>query len=343
LGEQDGKGGSVVSAATTARVRTAAAAVVVALALVLGAAAASGAAPSAILIVRLVPNAISAGRSALAVVTFDNTSHDPLSNVVVTLTFPPTLTNVGAPAGCKSVGGSKQRYACFLGEVPHGKTVRSFVTAHVISKLQTAQHISVGFTLRVGPGHPHPIITSASAQVLASNDAANKGSCLAKPKTLSATLDEQTTALPSPPRADPKLKLPCTPLAVGVAPKPANTTYRTSISSVDVPKLSRPAVVKLTFANETLPDEKLIANLPPGRTPAFDNPNPLWVLDAKAPGGKRVVPVCKPGPTLPAGQNTCVIKVIATDTGTGPADDFDQGYITLLVQGSGFGDPRYVG
>ena len=106
-----------------------------------------------------------------------------------------------------------------------------------------------------------------------------------------------------------------------------------------MPKLTHPALVKLTFANETLPDERLISNIPPGRTPSFDNPNPLWELDGAAPGGRKIVPVCKPGPTLPAGWDSCIVKVFAVD----PYGDLDQGYITLLVQGSGFGDPRWAG
>ena len=108
--------------------------------------------------------------------------------------------------------------------------------------------------------------------------------------TFTATLDQQTTELPKPPLADPALHLPCTPLSVGVSPNPGG--YKTAVSSVGVPKLTHPALVKLTFANETLPDERLISNIPPGRTPSYDNPNPLWELDGAAPGGRKIVPVC---------------------------------------------------
>ena len=35
--------------------------------------------------------------------------------------------------------------------------------------------------------------------------------------------------------------------------------------------------MKLTFANETLPDENMIDNVPAGRHPSMENPNPLWI------------------------------------------------------------------
>jgi hypothetical protein len=147
--------------------------------------------------------------------------------------------------------------------------------------------------------------------------------------------------LQSPPVADPALGLPCTPLAVGVDPKPDTGGYKTGVASVDLPKLSHPTIVKLVFANETLPDEGLIDNLPPGKKPSFDNPNPLWRLDPANPNVRYVVPKCKPGPAFPPGWRSCIIHVHAVDIG--PGEDTDQGWITLLVQGAGFGDPRYVG
>ncbi len=321
--------------------RRAAASTVVAVAVALGAAGAGASTPSLILTVQLVPRAISPGERALTIVTFRNTSHDPLTRVLVDLRFPDVFGGVKAPADCKPLGASKLDFSCALGDVPGGRTVRSFVTARVMKALQGAQKATVGFSLKVGPGRPKPILNSASASVLASNDVADKGACLASPRTLSATLDEQTTELPAPPVADPSLHLPCTPLSVGVAPKPTTGGYKTNVASVDVPKLSKPALVRLTFANETLPDEKLESDIPAGRTPSLDNPNPLWEFDAKAPGGKRVVPVCRKGPTLPSGWDTCIVRVVAIDTS--PTGDLDQGYITLLAQGSGFGDPRYVG
>jgi hypothetical protein len=324
------------------RARGVVAAIVVILALGLGATA-SGTTPSLILKVQLVPNAVSPGEQSLAVVTFRNTSRAPQTNVVVHLHFPNIFAGVTPPSSCTPIGGSKLQYACSLGDVGAGQTVHSYVGARVTSKLSSPQSVKVGFSLLVGPGHPKPILTNASGTVLASNDAAHQGGCQKVSHTLTATLAQQVTSLPSPPSADPALQLPCTPLAVAVAPAPSGVGFKTQVSSADVPKLDRPALVKLTFANETLPDEKLIDNVPAGRTPSLDNPNPLWELDGTAPGGRKVVPRCASGPALPSGWDTCIVKVIATDIGNGPSDDFDQGYITLLVQGSGFGDPRWAG
>ena len=86
----------------------------------------------------------------------------------------------------------------------------------------------------------------------------------------------------------------------------------------------------------------MIDNVPAGRHPSMDNPNPLWIYYPDT-GKKFVVPRCNAGNQFPQGWRSCILKVIATDTGNGPNDDLDQGYITLLVQGAGFGDPRYLG
>jgi hypothetical protein len=306
-----------------------------ALLLPLGAAADSR--PNVILTVQLVPGEVSAGQPALAVAQLRNVGGAALQNVVVSLHFPSGLA-VKDAGSCKRVAGSSDDVECTLGDIPGGKSRSASVTALVGSSLGGAKSVKVQFALRVGSGRPKPILTGASARILASNDAAHHGSCLPVPRTISATLEHQTTALPSPPKIDPSLGVLCTPLSVAVSPKPAGGDYKTNMASVGLPKLVRPAVVKLTFPNETLPDEKMIDNLPAGARPALDNPNPLWIFYPKT--GKRfVVPRCNPGPTFPQGWHSCILKVIATDI----HGDFDQGYITLLVQGSGFGDPRYLG
>jgi hypothetical protein len=295
------------------------------------------AAPNATLTVQLVPGAVSAGQPALAVATFHNVGPVTLSDVRINLHFPSGLSVVSAP-GCTSVGGSSTNYVCDLGDVRAGAFARANVSARVTPNLAQSRNVRVGFALRVGPGTPLPVITGASAKVLASSTVDKVGSCLEVPKTLTATLDQQETSLPAPPIIDPKLNLPCTPLAVGVSPTPPHRGFKTKLASVDVPKLSHPARVVLKFPNETLPDEGLIV-LPPGVHPSFDNPNPLWRLDDN---GKRfVVPRCKPGPAFPPGWHSCVISVVADPKD--PAHDYDSGTVTLLVQGSGFGDPHYIG
>ena len=134
-----------------------------------------------------------------------------------------------------------------------------------------------------------------------------------KPAPITATLNDQQTALVAPTSAAASLHLLCTPLTVGVEAKPASGVYKTQISSVGLPQLNHPTVVNLTFPNETLPDERWIDDIVPGTKPAFDNLNPLWTFDAKAPGGKRVVPKCTAAHSFPRGWLTCVLQVHAID------------------------------
>jgi len=256
------------------------------------------AAPSATLTVQLVPGAVSAGEPALAVATFRNLSRVTLQHARVTLQFPRGLSIVAAP-DCGKFTATTQNVVCSFGDVQSGASAKAYVSAKLSSALRQNEAIRVTFALRVGPGTPAPILTGASAKVLASTDSANRGACRRVPSTLTAVFAEQRTSLPSPPTAADNLKLPCTPLAVGVNPAPLGD-YNTKLANVDIPQLSRPAIVKLYFPNETLPDEQLISNLPPGARPSFDNPHPLWRFDDKT-GARFVVPKCPGGGGFPRG------------------------------------------
>jgi hypothetical protein len=295
--------------------------------------------PSLVITVRLVPATVSAGQPALAVVTFDNRSPSTLTNSSVTMHFPKQISPGRAP-GCKSFSVNGSTVVCHFGDVSKHTIAHAYVTSRVTPKVPDRQPLTVRFAVRVGPGVPEPILTSVSTTALASSNGANRGTCLAKPRALSATLAEQTTALPAPPSAASSLHLPCTPLSVGVAPGPRTGPYRTEIASVAAPALKHPTIVKLTFPDEKLPDEQWISNLPPGTHLRLDNPNPLWTFPGETPSTKAVVPHCLKGPKLPKGWHSCVVSVIAND----PVDnDYDAGTINLLVQGGGFGDPRYIG
>ena len=298
------------------------------------------------LTVQLVPGVVSPGKQELAVATFRNLSPVSLSGVVVTVHLPTgfTVVDAGKCIAARTPG----TVACPFGTVAPHTTARQSVISRAPKTISVETKVNATFALRVGAAKPSPILTGTSAKVLASNNAAETGSCTRTPQPLTATLNEQETTLVAPSAAAASLNLLCTPLTVGVEPKPQSGAYKTQISSVGLPELSHPTVVKLTFANETLPDEKWIDDIVPGTKAQFDNPNPLWMFDAKAPGGKRVVPQCKSGPTFPAGWLTCVLQVHAIDVPSGagasnPANDYDQGWIKLLVQGTGFGDPRYIG
>ena len=303
------------------------------------AAAPASTAPSATLTVQLVPGAVSAGEPALAVARFRNLSRVTLPNARVTLHFPAGLSIISAP-GCGKVTPATVNVVCGFGDVASGDSAQVSVISRLAKHLSQNQSIRVTFALRVGAGTPEPILTGASAKVLASTDEANRGSCRKTPVTLTARFEQQVTSMPSPPTASDQLNLPCTPLAVGVQPTPTGGNYNTNVASADVPRLKKPAILKLFFPNETLPDEKWIDNLPAGAVPSFDNPNPLWRIDDRT-GARYVVPHCRPGGVFPPGWHSCVLKVIADPND--PAHDYDSGTITLLVQGNGLGDPKFIG
>jgi hypothetical protein len=308
---------------------------------------ASAATPSLTLTVQLVPGVVSPGKPELAVATFRNLSPVALPGVVVTVHLPHGFAIV-SPGRCAVVEKTAGTVACPLGEVAAHATTTASVIARAPKTIPKETSVKATFALRIGSSKPNPILTGTSAKVLASNNDSEKGSCSVRPASITATLNDQKTSLVAPPSAAASLHLLCTPLTVGVEAKPASRTYKTEISSVGLPELKHPTVVKLTFPNETLPDERWLDDIVPGTKPAFDNRNPLWMLEPKAPGGRRVVPKCTAAHTLPPGWLTCVLQVHATDvpSRTGPvdeADDYDQGWIKLLVQGTGFGDPRYIG
>ena len=298
--------------------------------------------------VQLVPDKVAAGQETMALVTFQNTSSQPLTGVHVTVQFPPALAATGAglsAAGCTPLNGSLVAVSCPLGDVKPGDTLRRFVGARVNENVRPSSALRVSFFLRIGPGNPSPITSFAAATVGSANNAASKVSCKAVPTSLSATHDGQTTSLPAPPKVDPSLGLPCTPIGVGVGvfPTPANAGFNTQIASAFLPKLTGLATVKLQFADEKLPDESPLYGLPSCVSSAENcNPNPLWEVNPADPtASRRVVPKCggkAPGWRLPAGPNSCVETVVANDTD----GDHDAGTLTLLVRGSTFDDPHWM-
>ena len=337
--------GSGVGSKTAATIVAAGCAVLVG---TLAGAAAGKTQPDLTMKVQLVPDTVAAGQETMALVTFKNTSSQPLTGVHITVQFPPTLTATGAglsAAGCSPLNGSMVAVSCPLGDVKPGGTLRRFVGARVNEHVRASSALHVSFFLRIGPGNPIPITSIAAATVRSANNAASKVSCKAVPKSLSATHDGQTTSLPAPPKVDPSLGLPCTPVGVGVGvyATPANAGFNTQVASAFLPKLTGLATVKLQFADEKLPDESPLYGLPACASSVADcNPNPLWEVNPSDPiGSKRVVPKCggaAPSWTLPRGPNSCVESVVATDTD----GDHDAGTLTLLVRGSAFDDPHWV-
>jgi hypothetical protein len=311
----------------------------------LGSAPSGSARPNLRLTVQLAPGSISPGEHALAGVEFANTGPATLTHVVVTLRFPTILAALSA-SGCTPVHGSLETLVCTFGNLAPGRTASKLVVTRIVGQVTHERHVTVDFSLRVGSNGAPPILADASALLLGSRNAASEGSCKKVPTTLSASLEQQSTVLPSPPSAAGSLHLPCTPLSVGVDPKlrPGSPgippgEFRTPVATVELPLLKRPATVVLRFPDEMLPDERLVDNRAPGSALRLTNPDPLWKSALAAPGPWTIVPRCKTGPTLPVGWQSCIASVHSTD----PDGDDDAGTITLLVRGAGFGDPRYVG
>ena len=154
---------------------------------------------NASLTVQLVPGAISAGQPALAVATFQNIGSDTLPNVVVDLHFPSghDRPDRRRPAATRP-NGSLVNVVCSLGDVlerPDAPRLRHGATSRRTSVRRRASRSL--FALRVGPGLPPPILTGASAQVLASTDSARTAATARRSRsTIIAVHDDQVTALP---------------------------------------------------------------------------------------------------------------------------------------------------
>ena len=324
---------------------------------------------SATLAIGLVPGSVTAGQQALAVATFTNSGPSTLVQVLAKLTFSSPVSIDSAP-GCLPRSGTATTLYCVLLNVKKG-TSQQIVISYVPSV--TGSLTLNGTATYAGWQRPLIQTVSASSQpaiVFAAGDPTNSSNCLASPQTLTATgnlttsdgVGVQQTQLPNPPTVDPSLGLPCTPLAVGVGDVPSSGVADTNIAIVDVPQLSAPATVVLTFPDEALPNEgvpntsqttaamtacstsglpaaPIISNLG-GKTASNDNPNYLQELGpGESVSGEHTVCGCDTGPTIPAGQDSCITNVTSADDD----NDFDAGTITLLVQGNGLGDPAYVG
>ena len=117
-----------------------------------------------------------------------------------------------------------------------------------------------------------------------------------------------------------------------------------------------PATVELTFPDEKLPwptylpDQPMWpagVNPPAGRDPEaptqlVEYPNYPHDLN-----GSFSVPWCDnpntTAATLPSGYTSCIKSVVPSIPEPSENADYDAGTLTLLVQGSGTGDPGYAG
>lgn len=330
------KGGEVGRSTRGLRLACAVGAAGAALLLVTGAATAAPAAQT--FAVAVPPGILTAGGSAFAVGSFTNNG-TAVTGVAITLTFPFPVTVLGRNCGTLRI--LTRTVVCLLGRVGPGQTATAVVPFTVPAGSTPGSALQVqgiaGF-LSTGVPRAGLLRASGSGTVYASGDAAHQGTCASSTAVISATADNHGISLSSVPLpSDPSLvALGCTPVGVAVDPPPSG--FHTDSLSVDLPFLSAPAPVTLTFPDEFLPggyDSDIHATLPPLHE--FDN------------AGNDLGPVqpCAAGPTLPTGRDACIVSINANDdddrgapAGVPPGD---AGTIDLLVQGSGLGDPRFAG
>jgi hypothetical protein len=272
-------------------------------------------AASPALTVQAAPGTITVGQPALAIATLTNGSI-ALTGVTIKFTFPLGVA-VTAP-GCSPESGVTSSVTCGVGKLAANAAVTKFVkfVAPNVSSLQ------VGGTATWSP-HSTASATSNVARVFPADDPSHTGTCTTGHGSLDAELSGQGTEVPTVPSPDPSLHLPCTPVSVGVDPRPETSHFGTDIASVELPRLLQPATVQLTFRAGELPG-------------THSNPNSLREIPNLAnldPSTFIVVPLCSGG-TIPSGFDACILGVAP--------DSLDGGVITLLVQGSGF-DPSFVG
>jgi hypothetical protein len=300
---------------------------------------------SAALTVQVLPGSLSAGQTGLAVVSLVNNGKSTLTHAVLTVTFP-SAVSVTAPQGCAPATGSTSRVACSVGKLGEGTSVKRTISFDVPAGSSSLQLTAVatwnsdsrghgedhGFSAprgRLNDGRSFLTATSAPATVFPTGDSTHVGTCATSSAgSLDAELDGQGTELPSVPTVDASLGLPCTPLALGVEPQPAGfpAGFTTDVAVVDLPLLQQPATVLLSFPDEKLPGSR-------------DNRNPLREFPSWPDTSVVVtVPQCQGG-AIPSGYDACIAGVTPND----PDRDADAGTMTLLVQGSGLGDPRFAG
>ena len=158
-----------------------------------------------------------------------------LPNARVTLDFPKGLSVVAAP-NCGKVTAATRNVVCGFGDVR--AAVSPGPTSARGSRASSRRTRRSGSPSRFASatGRSQPILTGASAKVLASTDAANRGSCRKVPASLTAVLDaaDHLPALALDGGGKPQA-------SVHAArrrrqPGPAGWDYKTKLANVDVPR-----------------------------------------------------------------------------------------------------------
>ena len=304
---------------------------------------------NATLTMQVLPGLLAPGGSGAVVATFTNNGPSTLTHVIVNVTLPAgaTFDSTNSSASCT---GPAPVISCLQGTLKKGAVIVSTIAFDsapstgpvTFGGKATWDAASVGKP-QGAAGSKETVSAAAQADVISlPSGFAGASSCHATGDTLFATANGQSTQVVA---GVNDAGLPCTPILAGVAPNPsAGGPYDSDVSFVKLPHLVHPATVVLTFPDETLPWPAGLGAPPEGRDPfapiqLIEYPNyPNLIVHS-------LVPVCdnlNTTPTIPSGPNidSCIKS---GDGSQDPDNDSDAGTLTLLVQGSGTGDPGYAG
>jgi len=303
----------------------------------------AGAGANATLTLQVLPGLLAPGGSGAVAATFTNSGPSTLAHVIVHVTLPAGMTfdSANSSAACN---GPAPMVSCSVGTIKKGTEIVSTIAFGSAPNTGPVAYGATATWDAPSVGKPAGVAGSKNA----TNATAHAGvislpsgfgaasSCHASGDTLFAASEGQSTQVVAGPN---DAGLPCTPILAGVAPNPGSHT--TDVSFVKLPLLLHPAKAVLTFQDEWLPWPSGL-NPPAGRD--FDAPAQLLEYpNYPDTSTSVVVPIClnhATSPTIPSGSDSCIVSV---DGSSDPDEDFDSGTLTLLVQGSGTGDPGYVG
>jgi hypothetical protein len=317
---------------------------------------------SASLNLQLFPTSLLPNGAGAALATFTNNGPSTLNHVVVTVTLPAdfVFNQAGSSTGC--TGATKAHVTtvtCPLvggGSILLGSSVLTTV-AYTAPGAGTNLQFSSSATVNSqtkgkpngNPGNSPFTITGNSPKANVISDLADgQSSCTAGGGTLGATSGGQSIGVTAGANS---VGLTCTPITTGI------DNSAEGIFFVKMPPLTSPATVTLTFADGNLPFATDTDGEDPGppqylhEYPNYPDTTTVWSVPAcgdyvQSPNGPASIPT---DPALPVSTDACISSVVPTDDSATdvvdeePSPDFDQGTITLKVQGSSTGDSGFHG
>ena len=303
---------------------------------------------NATLTMQVLPGLLAPGGSGAVVATFTNNGPSTLTHVIVNVTLPAgaTFDSTNSSASCT---GPAPVISCSLGTLKKGTVIVSTIafgsapsTGPVtFGGKATWDAASVG-NPQGAAGSKDTVSATAQADVISlPSGFAGASSCHATGDTLFATANGQSTQVVA---GVNDAGLPCTPILAGVAPNPsAGGPYDSDVSFVKLPHLVHPATVVLTFPDETLPwptgPRRSSGRKRPERSVSAHR-----VSELPGPDGTIAWCPCATTPTPRRRSRRAPTRASSRSTRRAtPMTTSDAGTLTLLVQGSGTGDPGYAG